>query len=120
MRPELLNPVTDRRRLKSAVEMARELYRLHETGRDFSARLPEFGALVGQDVGVGDVRGAFGSIDAKSFAENLLADRSRVPTDLSEAEMLELLERVSAADGTESQIAYWVDCLAANTGDARI
>jgi hypothetical protein len=34
--------------------------------------------------------------------------------------MIELLERICSADGTEFQISYWVNCLELNTGDDRI
>ena len=34
--------------------------------------------------------------------------------------MLELVKRVRTDDGDNKQLAYWVHCLKANTGDARI
>ena len=120
MRPELLNPVRDKRRKDAAIAMAHELYRLHEAGRDYSDRLPEFSENVGRPVSVADVHGAFGSVPAESFAKDLLADRSAIPKDLSEGEMLELIERICKADGTESQISYWLNCLEINTGDERL
>jgi hypothetical protein len=120
MRPELLNPVRDKGRLDAAIAMAHELYALHESGRDYSKALPKFSEIVGQPVSVADVHGAFGSVNAESFAEDLLADRSAIPKDLSETEMLELVKRICSAEGTESQISYWLNCLEVNTGDERL
>jgi hypothetical protein len=120
MRPELLNPVRDQRRLDAAIAMAQELYALHEAGRDYSTELDTFARFVGTPVSKFDLDGAFGSIDAGGFAESLLTDRSQVPKDLSEGEMVDLIERICKAKGTESQISYWLNCLKANTGDQRL
>lgn len=120
MRPELLTPVDDSDRLGAAAAIACEIYRLHEAGRDYAARLRELGAVVGRSVAVEEAHGAFGSVAPEAFAEQLLAAGATVPTDLSEAEMLELLDRVRRAEGTEAQLDHWLACLRANTGDERL
>jgi hypothetical protein len=120
MRPEVLNSVSDNRRLDAATAIAREIYRLHEAGGDYAPQLQEFARILGKSVPQFDVDAAFGSISPESFAEGLLMDRSRMPKDLSESEMLELIERICKADGTESQISYWLNCLEVNAGDDRI
>jgi len=123
MREQLLNPFTDKTdkdRVTVAIRLAEEMYLLHEHGRNYEELLERFSELVGEPVNRSDVRGAFGSIDSDEFARQMLLDPKDVPTDLSEPEMLELLERIRQADGDEFQIGYWLNCLAVNTGDERI
>jgi hypothetical protein len=120
MRPELLKPVRAKRHLRTAIATARELYALHEAGGDCSKRLPELSEIVGHPVSVPDLHSAFGSVSPEDFAEDLLRRRSAIPTDLSDAEMLELIERVCNGDGTDSQICHWLNCLEVNTGDERL
>jgi hypothetical protein len=120
MRPELLDPFRDAARLEAVERLVRDLYSELEWGKDVSEGLARLGEMVGAPVKYASLKGAFGSIGEETFARNLLVDREAIPRDLSEPEMIELLERIAAADGTEFQIEYWVECLEVNTGVERI
>jgi hypothetical protein len=120
MRQELLDPLRDNPHLTTVTEIARRIYELHEGGHDYALPRARLSELAGVPITKADVCGAFGSISPESFAQQILLDPSMVPVDLTEEEMLELLERIYAADGSEFQIDFWVECLRVNTGDTRI
>lgn len=117
MRAELLNPSFDPR-LGPAIALAERLYQLHEAGQDYSSERAELCDLVEKPVSALDVDAAFGSIDPVTFARGLLP--AAIPNDLTADEMLEMIQRICTARGTEFQIGYWLRCLVANTGDDRI
>ncbi|HSZ59280.1 MAG TPA: hypothetical protein VK797_26800 [Tepidisphaeraceae bacterium] len=115
-----MNPIADAVRLNSATELAMRLYRLHEAGQDYARELITLSEFTGRALTRFDVDAAFGSVAPETFAAGLLVDRTKIPRDLSEPEMLELLGRVCTSNGTEFQIGYWLNCLEVNTGDAQI
>ena len=119
MRPELLDPTRDDPRLPQALALAAEIYRLHETGRNYATSLATLSALAERPISEFDVDAAFGSVGHETFARSLFVDWDHPPVDLTEAEMLELIERLLQPGG-ELLPAYWVACLKANTGDKRI
>ena len=120
MRSHLLEPVRDSDRLAELLPVATEVFRLHEAGRTYANELQRLSRIAGRIVGPFAVDTAFGSGDPEYFARSLLIDWDNIPDDLSRDEMLELLERVCAADGSPDRIDYWVKCLAVNTGDENI
>jgi hypothetical protein len=120
MRAILEDPFGDDLALEKAITLARELYRLHERGADYSSQLQTLSALAGKPVRKPDVDGAFGDAEPETFARDLLLDRVPIPTDLSYDEMLELVRRICNVEGSEFQIGYWLRCLEANTGNSRI
>lgn len=119
MRPELLDPTRGDPRLPRAIALAAEIYRLHEAGRDYAPSLAALSALAERPISAFDVDSAFGSVRHETFARSLLVDWDHPPVDLTEAEMLELIERLLQPTG-ELLPAYWLACLKANTGDERI
>ncbi len=120
MRDILENPFGDELALEKAITLARDLYRLQERGLDCTAPLETLSALTGKELTKSDVRAAFGSVDAETFARDVLLNRLPIPTDLSYDEMLELVRRISTVEGSEFQIGYWLSCLKANTHNGRI
>lgn len=120
MRPHLFDPVALDPALPAAQKLAREIYSLHEAGASYTAELRQLGLLVGRIISLQQVTGAFGSIDPETFAQKCLVDWHALPTDATEAEMLEMLELVCEAEGSEFQIEYWVECLRVNTGNDRL
>ena len=120
MRPHLFDPVAPNPALPAAQKLARDIYSLHEAGASYIAELRQLGLLVGRIISLQQVMGAFGSIDPETFAQKCLVDWHALPTDATEAEMLEMLQLVCEAKGTEFQIEYWVECLRVNTGDDRL
>ncbi|HEY4370503.1 MAG TPA: hypothetical protein VGN52_01070 [Burkholderiales bacterium] len=120
MRAELLDPLHGDTDLKETVLLAKEIYRLFEAGVDYSEELDEVAQTVGRTTSSFDVHSAFGSVSPETFARLILIGRKSVPSDLNHAEMLERVERVCHANGSESDITYWIDCLRVNTGDKRI
>lgn len=119
MRAELRDPV-DHHKLQQLLPLTRAVFRLHESGRDYATELQQISRLLGDDVAPVDVLGAFGSTSADEFAKRLAIDWHAVPTDLSEPELLELLDAVCACRGDETLMDYWVRCLSVNTGDDRM
>ncbi|MCA8277640.1 hypothetical protein LGN17_34720 [Burkholderia sp. AU30280] len=119
MRAELRDPV-DHDKLRHLLPLTRAVFQLHENGREYDAELQQISRLLGDDIDHADVLGAFGSTSADEFAKWLAIDRHAVPTDLSEPELLELLDAVCACRGSEALIDYWVRCLSVNTGDGRM
>jgi hypothetical protein len=65
------------------------------------------------------VHAAFGSIKPETFAKNQLVSWNELPMDISEQELLEMIERILTAKNSEFQIHYWIACLSANTGDVK-
>jgi hypothetical protein len=120
MREILENPFGDELALEKAITLARELYRLHERGQDSTSPLETLSTLAGKQLTGSDVRGAFGSVDAETFARDSLLNRMPIPTDLSYDEMLEMVRRICKVEGSEFQIGYWLTCLEANTHNGRI
>jgi hypothetical protein len=118
MRAELLNPHSDKPRLDAVIRLVELIYSLHEAGEDYTLRRTELSELVGRPVSKFDIDSAFGSVSAPTFARDLLP--TAIPTDLSVDEMVDLVERISRADGTEFQIGYWVRCIGASTGDDHV
>ncbi|CAB3960517.1 MULTISPECIES: hypothetical protein [Burkholderia] len=119
MRAELRDPV-DHHKLQLLLPLTRAVFQLHENGREYATELQQISRLLGDDVDQIDVLGAFGSTCADEFARQLAIDWHAVPTDLSEPELLELLDAVCACRGDETLIDYWIRCLSINTCDDRI
>ncbi|KQW00442.1 hypothetical protein [Rhizobacter sp. Root1221] len=120
MRDCFFDPVSTSAALPEAVRLAREIYSLHEAGADYSTELKQLGRTVGQIVSLQQVRGAFGSIAPETFARKSLVNWRELPTGATEEEMLEMLQLVCVAKGSEFQLEYWVQCLRVNTGDERL
>lgn len=120
MRPHFFDPVALNPSLPAARKLARGIYGLHEGGANYTAELRQLGLLVGRIISLQEVMGAFGSVDPETFARKSLVDWHALPTDATEAEMLEMLQLICEAKGTEFQVEYWVECLRVNTGDERL
>lgn len=120
MRPHFFDPVALNPRLPAATKLARDIYGLFEGGANYTAELRQLGLLVVGIISLQEVMAAFGSIDPETFARRALVDWQALPTDATEAEMLEMLQLICQAEGTEFQIEYWVECMRVNTGDERL
>jgi hypothetical protein len=119
MRPELSEPA-DQDLFKRVLPLTKAVLQLHEAGQDYAPELHRTSRLLGRIVGKSEVLAAFGSADAEAFARRLAINWQILPTDLSEPELLELLDAVCTARGDPVHIEYWVRCLEVNTGDERI
>ena len=120
MRPDLLEPIKDQAKFRQLLPLAEKILCLHEAGHGYTEELNALSRTAGRIVSKPDVLGAFGSGNAEAFARRLAIDWNAPPTDLTEQEMLELLEAICAARGDQVLIEYWVRCLEVNTGDAMI
>ena len=103
-----------------AENLAQQIYGLHEAGAEYSSELRQLGKLVGRIISLQNVMGAFGSINPTTFARKCLVNWNALPSDATEDEMLEMLQLICEAKGSEFQVEYWVQCLRVNTGDDRI
>ena len=120
MRECFLDPVASHPALHDAEALARKIYQLHEAGAKYSDELQRLSKLSGRIISLGHVFGAFGSITPETFARKCLVNWYALPTDATESEMLEMLQLVCGAKGSEFQGEYWLECLRVNTGDDRV
>ena len=120
MRPELANPFPDALGLRRAIRAARDLYTRHEAGQPTREALEAFSRIVGATVDAADLDGAFGSVDPDTFAKRHLLSPDAVPADLDRDELVELVERIMAADGGAFELEYWLDCVARSSGNPDI
>ncbi|WP_128003557.1 hypothetical protein [Piscinibacter defluvii] len=120
MRDCFFDPVASHPALPEAQRLSLRIYALHEAGSDYSLELQQLGRAAGRVISRQQVFGAFGSIAPETFARKVLVNWSALPTGATEAEMLEMLELICQAKGSEFQVEYWVQCLRANTGDERL
>jgi hypothetical protein len=120
MRPNLVDPVQDQAKLRELLPLTERVFSLHEAGLSYDAELEAISQLLGRTIEQLDVYGPFGSGDSEYFARRLLTDWDNLPTDLSYAEMLELLEALIEAKGTQDRREYWMKCLEASTGEPEL
>jgi hypothetical protein len=120
MRPELMEPVQDQEKLRQLLPLAEEVFRLHEAGQSYAQQLKEISRLAGRIVGQHAVLAAFGTADHEYFARKLLIDWDKLPTDLTRAEMLEVLEQLCAVTASPDIEEYWLKVLEVNTGDDQL
>ena len=76
--------------------------------------------MIRREVGTVDVLGAFGSVGADEFAKRLMTDWKAIPTDLSDPELLELVDAICEGRGKAVTLEYWIKVLALNTGDDKV
>lgn len=96
------------------------VYGLHEAGQEYAEELKQLSLLIGRVVGKIDVLGAFGSIGADELAERLTIDWKSIPTDLSDLELLKLVDAICEGRAKAVALEYWIRCLALSTGDDKV
>jgi hypothetical protein len=120
MRPHLLDPTAGNPHLDEAIELGRQIYDHYEAGEDYSECVKRLGLIAGHPIHAFAVHSAFGSVSPETFARRQLIAWDQLPTDVTEEEMLEMLERMFKPKGYELEIQYWVECLRVNTGDEKV
>lgn len=120
MRPELAEPVRDDGRLQKLLPLAERIFRLHEAGQPYATELKLVSRIVGKIVDAPTVMYAFGVSNSEYFARRLLIDWNNLPNDLTEPEMLELLEAVCDPKASPDRTEYWLECLTLNTGEPNL
>jgi len=120
LRPILLKPPIDEIRLADVVAIVKIVYRRHERGLSYESELAQLNELTGKQLGYRDICGAFGSVNEETYAHDVLSDTIAYPNDLSQAELLTLLELVMNAEGEDWQYQYWLDLVELNTGCANL
>jgi hypothetical protein len=120
MRPEIAEPVRDQNKLKVLAPLMQQIYQLHEAGLGYVEQLKQASRIAGRVIDIPMVLYAFGSEPSEAFARRLLIDWNDIPSDLTDSEMIELLDAVYDCIGTEDQQSYWLKCLEASTGDPKI
>jgi hypothetical protein len=120
VRAHLLDPTEGNVKLGDAVALGREIYDLYEAGQDYSETVARLGLIAGHPIHDFAVRSSFGSVKPETFARRQLVSWDNLPADVTEQEMLEMVERIDKAKGDELQLEYWIACLRVNTGDAKI
>jgi hypothetical protein len=120
MRPEISDPVRDQECLSRLIPLAHQIYQLHEAGLSYAEQLKLVSRLAGRIVDVPMLKYAFGVGDPEYFARRLLIDWRTAPNDLTRPEMLELLDALCGAKGTQDRCEYWLKCLEASTGEPQL
>jgi hypothetical protein len=119
VRQELLDPLKNFPQYQVARKLVVRIHRLLGRGADYSEPLAELNRLAQKHLSPSEIEDAAELIDPKTYAYEVLADLVPTPTDLSYAEMLELVEQWGTSkDGI--QAGHWSRCLAVNTGDNRV
>jgi hypothetical protein len=119
MRSVLESPV-DPEAMALATQVVERIYAAHEAGHTYDESLAMLGKLVGKSVMPHQVHMAFGSVSPQSFAHDLLLHSAQIPSDLSDSEMLELLQHVLRPSRGELRTSFWLACIKENTGDPRV
>lgn len=119
MRQELLEPLKDFPLFLVARELVLRIYMCLQGGADYSEQLAELNAICKRRLTACDMEAAAELIEPDEWAFGLLVDQVPTPTDLTYAEMLELVEKLKAnAAENGLQAGYWEHCLTVNTGDS--
>lgn len=119
LRSELITPF-DPCKFERVLPLTEAVYGLHEAGQEYAEELKQLSLLIGRVVGKIDVLGAFGSIGADELAKRLTIDWKAIPTDLSDLELLELVDAICEGQGGVVTLEYWIKSLALNTGDDKV
>jgi hypothetical protein len=119
MRSVLESPV-DAEAMALTTQVAERIYAAHEAGRPYDNSLATLGKLVGKPVLPHEVHMAFGSVNPQSFAHDLLLHSVQIPSDLSDSEMLELVQHLLRPSRDELRSSFWLACLKTNTGNPRV
>jgi hypothetical protein len=119
MRLELITPY-DPCKLERVLPLTEAVYGLHEAGSEYAKELQQLSLSIGRVVGKTDVLGAFGSIGADVFGKRLTIDWKAIPTDLSDLDLLELVNAICEGRGRTVTLEYWLKSLAVNTGDDKV
>jgi hypothetical protein len=119
MRSELTTPF-DPCKFERVLPLTEAVYGLHEAGQEYAEELKQLSLVIGRVVGKVDVLGAFGSIGADEFAKRLTIDWKAIPTDLSDLELLELVDAICEGRGRAVTLEYWIEALALNSGDDKV
>ena len=119
MRSIFDNPV-DPKSLDLASQLAEQIYALHQAASPYETQLSELSTLVGSPVTQFEVDSAFGSVNPRSFAFDLLVRSVAIPGEISRSEMLEMLQHLLQPKRGEVRDAFWLACLTRGTGDSRI
>jgi hypothetical protein len=121
MRQELLDPLKGFPQYPMARKLVVRIYRLLQAGADCSVPLAELNQLAHKNLSAQEIEDAAELIDPRTYAYEVLADLIPTPTDLSYAEMLELVEQLQAGASKDGiQHGHWSRCLMVNTGDRRL
>jgi hypothetical protein len=106
MRDCFFDPVASHPALPEAQRLSLRIYALHEAGSEYSLELQQLGRAAGRVISRQQVLGAFGSVAPETFARKVLVNWGALPTGATEAEMLEMLELLCQAKGSEFQVEY--------------
>jgi len=104
-------PDLDGSRVRAAVDLAEEIYRLHEAGRPYAFELSQLSEATNQQLELADADGAFGSVAAADWAHDLLALSAGIPEDLTRAHLVEMVEAAQATVLPEWQLNWVIRCV---------
>ncbi len=112
----MVEPTFDQDQLREALRLAGEIYSLHEGGEPYAAEVQALSRLVGHEISMNDVCGAFGSIDSEDWAHDLVLASRIPPENLSDEVLMEMIQRVSELDQPEWLSHWHYRCLERATG----
>ncbi len=112
----MVEPTFDQDQLREALRLAAEIYSLHEDGEPYGAEVQALSRLVGCEISMNEVCGAFGSIDSEDWAHDLVLESRMPPENLPDEVLLEMIQRVSEVNQPEWLSHWHYRCLERATG----
>jgi len=109
-------PTLDDHRRARAIDLAAQIYALHEAGRSYHEQMQALSNVTGQSVSSADVDGAFGCMSAEDWAQDLLLLSVSVPSDLRDEELVEMVGHICAVDTPEWLQQWMLRCVERATG----
>jgi hypothetical protein len=106
--------------LAEAKALAVEIYRRREAGGEYHEQLARLAELTDEPLTEADACGAFGSVTPETWARGLLLMGSPCPSDLSDAELVELIRAICECQGEDWQTTWWLRCVETSTGCAEV
>jgi hypothetical protein len=114
LRAELLPPQPDHAKVKRLTRVADQIIELIDTRGEFRPLLARFNVEAGIDLTPLDFLAAAGSVPTEEFVKRALTPPPQRVPDITYDELLEVVTRICEAQGTESEIQFWIDLLQAN------
>jgi hypothetical protein len=114
IRPSLLPPPLDPSRVAQLTALADQIIERMNQGHHPADLIAVFNKEVGGEYRVGDFHGVFESIGSQAFVEQVLRPTPTRVTDITDAELLEVISFLAEARGSVSEQGYWLTFLERN------
>jgi hypothetical protein len=114
LRPELVPPRLDTAKIERLTRLAEEIIDLINARREFRPLLARFNVEAGTELTPGDFLASAGAMETRDFVERALMPKPGRVANITYDELLEVMTRVCEAQGSDSDIQFWIDLLQAH------